>query len=130
MAPLVQRALFCRCGRDLPAVAGLCRACYRCRWRSERYFGGNRERILARDRGRCTICASEAGVCIHHRRDGVHSGRWLITVCRACHAQLHRRHRLPGFAPRLLMILWEEQHRNSPMQLQLPWEPKELARAA
>ena len=45
----------------------------------------------------------------------------LIAVCRACHARLHRRHRLPGWAPPLLVALWEEQHPDWPLQLQLGW---------
>jgi hypothetical protein len=130
VAPLFQRALFCACGRDLPAGAGLCRACYQQRWRSERYFGGNRERILARDRGQCTVCGDQKGLCVHHRRPGLQSTRWLTTVCRGCHARLHRRHRLPGFAPPALVLLWKEQHPGWPLQLQLPWADQELARAA
>lgn len=124
-APLLQRALFCPCGRDVPAVSGLCRTCYHQRWRSERYFGGNRERILARDHWRCTVCAAKDGLCVHHRRPGVQGMRWLATVCRGCHARLHRRHRLSGFASPELVRLWQEQHPDWPLQLQLPWGREE-----
>jgi hypothetical protein len=129
-APLAQRSLFCPCGQDLPTLTGLCRRCYSQRWRSQRYFGGNRERTLARDRRRCTVCASQTGICVHHRRPGVQGSRWLTTVCRSCHARLHHRHQLPGFAPPALVRLWQEQHSDWPLQLQLPWADEELARAA
>ena len=113
-----QPALFCPCGAG-PAVRGLCRTCYAARWRSSCRFGGRRERVLARDGGRCRVCGSGAKLCVHHRRPGRHETRCLITVCRACHACLHRCHQVPGQAPPLLAVLWREQHRGWPLQLSL-----------
>jgi hypothetical protein len=117
---LVQRPLFCECGRDIPAVAGLCRRCYFAAWRSRSYFGGSRERVLARDRC-CQVCGGDTRVCVHHRSPAENDEQLLIVVCRACHARLHRRHRLPGWAPPLLVALWQEQHAGWPLQLQFVW---------
>jgi hypothetical protein len=117
---ILQRTLFCPCGRDLPAVAGLCRRCYLAAWRSERFFGGNREEVLARDRG-CRACGSRQGLCVHHRAPGRQDLPLLIAVCRVCHVRLHRRHLLPGGAPPLLVELWEEQHSGWPLQLSFFW---------
>ena len=44
----------------------------------------------------------------------------LITLCRACHARLHRLHAIDRWVPDLLETLWAEQHPRSPRQLQLP----------
>jgi hypothetical protein len=129
MAASCQAALFCPCGAR-PAVGGLCRCCYAARWRSSRRFGGRRERVLARDGGRCRVCGSAARLCVHHRRPGRHDSRSLITVCRACHACLHHRNQVPGQAPPLLTILWREQHRGWPLQLSLAlWQSVAVAAA-
>ena len=121
--------MFCPCGRDLPSVAGLCRRCYFAAWRSRSYFGGYRDRILARD-GCCQVCGGESGLCVHHRRPANNDEELLIAVCRACHARLHKRYQLPGWAPPLLIALWEEQHAGSPVQLQLAWMDKNSAARA
>jgi hypothetical protein len=127
LASFRQQALFCRCGRDLPVVAGRCRRCYRADWRFRHFFGGHRgERILTRDRC-CQVCGRDAGVCVHHRRPAENDERLLIAVCRACHARIHRRHRLPGWAPPLLGVLWEEQHTGWPVQLQLAYSHEDSA---
>lgn len=116
--PSLQPPLFCPCGRDLP---DRCKRCYLAAWRSRRFFAGYRERILARDRERCRICARQTGLCVHHRRAGKQTERTLITLCRACHARLHRRYQLPGWASPLLVALWKEQHRGWPLQLNFAW---------
>ena len=120
MLRLLQRPLFCPCGRDTPAVAGRCRPCYFAEWRSRHFFGGLRERILARDQRRCRVCEATTGVCVHHRRAGKSKESDLIAVCRPCHARLHRRYQPPGWAPPLLITLWEEQHPGWPQQLNFP----------
>lgn len=121
--------LFCPCGR-LPVAGGLCRGCYGAAWRSLRRFGGYRERVLARDRRCCRVCGGAGPLCVHHRRPGRNEPRSLVAVCRACHARLHRRHQLPGWAPPLLTTLWEEQHRGWPVQLPLAFELSAAGAAA
>ena len=65
--------------------------------REEKYFGGNRDTVLARDGHRCQHggCGSTEDLVVHHK-DG--SGRDaepnndsanLTTVCRACHVRIH-----------------------------------------
>ena len=130
MLRLVQRALFCECGRDVPAVAGLCRRCYFADWRSRSYFGGYRERILARDRC-CQVCG---GGFRHLRSPPAAGGERGATAHRRLprlSCALHRRHQLPGWAPPVLVALWEEQHPGWPLQLQLAWtDENSVAKAA
>jgi NMD protein affecting ribosome stability and mRNA decay len=45
MSATVQVLLFCPCGQDLPAIAGLCRRCYRALANSRLRFGGLRQEI-------------------------------------------------------------------------------------
>ena len=118
MQYLAQRGLFCVCGHAFPVVAGLCRRCYSADWRSRSYYGGFRDQVLARD-GCCQICGGKSGLCVHHRRPSNNDDHLLIAVCRACHARLYRRHQLPGWAPPVLVALWEEQHPGWALQLQL-----------
>ena len=42
-----QARLFCPCGQDVPALAGLCRRCYRSASHSRFRFGGLRDAILS-----------------------------------------------------------------------------------
>ena len=56
---------------------------------------------------------------VHHRRPSNRSSS-LITLCRACHARLHRLGAIDRWVPELLSDLWAEQHPRSPRQLQLP----------
>ncbi len=116
-AGLEQASLFCRCGA-LPALGGSCRACYHRAWRSRSYFGGNRERALARDGHRCRACGAERKPIVHHRRPGQNRTRVLITLCAACHARVHRLATLRVWLPPFLVALWEEQHVGAPRQLQ------------
>lgn len=117
-----QRTLFCACGQGTPAVAGLCRSCYRARARSRSRFDGHRESVLARD-GRCTGCGAGEEACllhVHHRRPGVHDPAWLVALCAACHARVHRLAALRSWLPARLVELWSEQHPGVPLQLQFP----------
>lgn len=121
-----QRRLFCACGQGTPVVAGLCRSCYRARARSRSRFDGHRESVLARD-GRCRGCgAGEASLPsgrrlhVHHRKPGCHDPEWLIALCGACHARVHRLAALRSWLPERLVELWSEQHPGVPLQLQFP----------
>jgi ribosomal protein L44E len=120
LAPAVQRVLFCPCGRGFPFVAGLCRACYRSAAHSRQYFSGLRAEILERDSHRCRACGSAGRLHVHHRKPGVNDREWLIAVCAACHARLHRLAALRIWIPEFLVVLWIEQHPGVPVQIQLP----------
>lgn len=43
----------------------------------------------------------------------------MITLCARCHARVHRLQAIRYWLPPLLLTLWEEQHPNLPLQLQL-----------
>jgi hypothetical protein len=118
-----QKVLFCfRCTVGTPRIRGWCRRCYDSFYRSERYFAGLREEVLARDGNRCCVCHGREKLVPHHRRPGVNDPRWLITVCAVCHAKLHRSLRLKRYEPSLLLELWAEQHPDCPRQCQFPFE--------
>jgi hypothetical protein len=119
---LRQQLLFCPCGRALPVLAGLCRACYRARARDRARFAGCREAVLRRDGERCRGCGAGHGLHVHHRTPGLHAPARLITLCAACHARIHRLGAIRSFLPAPLDQLWSEQHRGAPRQLQLPLE--------
>lgn len=115
-----QRLLFCPCSREQPWVAGFCRSCYRAAAHSRHRFAGLREEILERDSHQCRACGSADRLHVHHRKPRVNDRDWLITVCAACHARLHRLAAIHIWIPELLVVLWEEQHPGAPVQLQLP----------
>jgi hypothetical protein len=70
--------------------------------------------VLARDRYRCQGCGAAHQRTVHHRRPGRHASAWLITLCPACHAVVHRLQRHRRWLPDLLLALWREQHPNYP----------------
>jgi len=120
---LRQRSLFCRCGSGVPAIAGLCRRCYRARLHSQSCFGGQREAVLNRDEGRCVSCGAEKhgrSLHVHHRTRGVHEAAQLIALCASCHARVHRLGALRHWLPEFAVELWVEQHPGTPVQLQFP----------
>jgi hypothetical protein len=86
-------------------------------------LGGHRDRVLARDRSRCLVCQSAAGVVVHHRAPGKNTAAFLATLCRPCHAALHHRRQPSGWWPDLLVALWEEQHLGLPRQLAFEFTP-------
>ncbi len=55
-----------------------------------------RRQILRRDGWRCQSCGSMSNLEVHHIEFRSHSGadseENLITLCTACHAELHRNH--------------------------------------
>ena len=126
-----QRTLFCGCGQGVPAIAGLCRSCYRSQSHSRSHFDGNRESVLDRDRG-CRGCGAgnTARLHVHHRRPGLHDPAWLITLCAACHVRVHRLGAIRHWLPEHLIELWMEQHAGVPVQLQFPVAVTEMAVAA
>ena len=114
-----QIPLCCPCGEPVLYRRGLCQTCYNRRRRDRSRFAGKRERILERDHRTCRVCYSPAPLVVHHRRPANVSSS-LITLCRACHARLHRLRAIDRWVPDLLETLWAEQHPSSPRQLQLP----------
>ncbi len=114
-----QLPLCCPCGEAALYRRGLCEGCYNRGRRSRARFGGGRERVLARDHHLCRVCRASAPLVVHHRRPSNRPSS-LITLCRACHARLHRLRAIDRWVPELLSDLWAEQHPRSPRQLQLP----------
>lgn len=113
--------IYCPCGTRLvecPQQA----CCRRCYWRlqhSRRHYAGQREAVLSRDRHRCRVCGSRKTLHIHHRVPGVNDRRRLITLCAACHSQVHHLAHLRNWVPRVLRRLWAETHPELPLQLPL-----------
>jgi len=114
-----QLALLCPCGRSIELKRlGCCRSCYDRRHHSVRCFGGLRERILERDRFRCTVCRTPSPLLVHHR-DRKNQARSLITLCMRCHVRIHRAIGLRHWLTGRLLTLWRELHPRDPEQLRL-----------
>ena len=113
------------CGSAGLCARGLCRACYNGYYRSQLYFSGFREEVLARDGWRCRVCSLPTNV-VHHRRPGKNHPRYLISLCPAHHAVVTRLLLLDHTLPPLLFLLWREQHPVAPEQLLLPWPEKRI----
>jgi hypothetical protein len=120
-----QARLFCPCGEARLLSSGLCARCYHRQSHSLRRFAGHRDAVLERDRRRCRSCGSERRLVVHHRRPGMHQARFLITLCAACHARLHRLRTLRHWVEPALVPLWREQHPETPLQLQFVWDAAE-----
>ena len=88
---------------------------------SRRNFAGQRDAVLARDGRRCQACGSNSKLAVHHRRQGVHQPRHLITLCAACHARVHRLGAVIHWLDPALVALWHEQHPRTALQLQFDW---------
>ncbi len=114
-----QLPLFCPCGDTQLYYCGLCKACYHRRHRDRARFAGRREKVLARDHHLCRVCGTRTPLVVHHRRPS-NLPAALITLCRACHARLHRLGTIDRWVPDILEELWAEQHPGAPRQLQLP----------
>ena len=116
MGRLLQGSICCPCGRDEILALGLCSTCYTLRRQDEEYFGGHREEVLARDGYRCCIPGlhyakrGKRPVAVHHRRPGISDPKWMITLCLGCHSKVSRTRFLRRSWPKLLIVLWREQH--------------------
>jgi hypothetical protein len=117
-----QARLFCPCGDTRLLASGLCSRCYSRQAHSRLRFAGYRDRVLARDGRRCRGCGSKQKLAVHHRRPGVHHPRFLITLCAACHARIHRLQAVRHWVEPALVPLWREQHPEVPVQLQFVWD--------
>jgi hypothetical protein len=115
-----QLSFLCSCGKkpiELNTL-GCCRSRYDRRYRTLRFFGGLRERVLKRDRFGCRVCGANAPLVVHHR-DGRNEARLLITLCAGCHMSLHHSYGSRQWLSGALLRLWRELHHRDPVQLQL-----------
>ena len=117
----MQTALLCGCGSADLVRAGFCAACERRDRLNREHFAGEREAVLQRDDHQCQVCGelNPSQVIVHHRRRGMNSRKYFITLCRACHVRIHHTAR-PGFgfvtmAP-FMWLLWRELHPRQPEQ--------------
>src|ERR1700722_4204234 len=118
-----QLSFLCSCGAKLVELKtlGCCRARYDRQYRSLRWFGGLRERILKRDRYRCRGCGSRSRPGGHHR-DRRNEEELLLTLCIGCHMRVHHSCGMRNWLPKMLLELWREWHEGEPLQLQLSFE--------
>lgn len=64
--------------------------------RGNKRYSGNRQLALERDDYKCVICGSKTALLIHHKdetgqtNDPNNELTNLITICRTCHAQIHK----------------------------------------
>jgi hypothetical protein len=113
---MMQTSLCCGCGAPLP-----CDPCARRERLSREKFAGEREAVLRRDEYQCQNCGELAAerILVHHRKPGVQTRRWMITLCRPCHVRAHFLYRasfaLVTDSP-MLYALWRELHRAQPEQ--------------
>ena len=122
-----QTTLWCRCGSLQIARRGLCSACYAREQHDRRYYAGLRATVVARDGRLCRLCAADclgpAALVVHHRRPGRSRLPWLVALCRACHARVHRLKVVRQVYPASFLELWREQHPQAPEQLALSFTP-------
>lgn len=109
---------YCDCGQPAEK-AGLCLRHYNAWYHSQRNFGGHRESVIERDAGICRICA-DVGTVVHHRTY-VDDPELQITLCRACHAYIHRSLSLRTWVPEIARTLWAEVHPDAPLQMQFDY---------
>jgi hypothetical protein len=121
-----QRAWCCaECGAMALHAHGLCQSCYDRGRRSFLRYGGLRDYVLRRDSYRCRSCEAVGAIVVHHRRPAFNSLQTLITLCPACHAQVHRTQYPRWHMERFLRCLWRQAHPGQAEQL-----PLELDEAA
>ena len=122
-----QTALWCRCGSPRIARHGLCSACYAREQRDRRFYAGHRAAVVLRDGQICRLCAAAclgpASLVVHHRRPGRSRLPWLVALCRACHARVHRLRVVRAVYPAAFLQLWREQHPDAHEQLAFSFEP-------
>ena len=127
-----QFGLWCRaCGEAGRLVRSLCPACYAAERHDRLHFGGLRARVLDKARRRCQVCgASGEGkrkIHVHHRRPGASRERYLVALCPAHHAQVHKLQVLDRLLPPLARELWRDLHPAAPEQLPLGFAPAAVA---
>jgi len=72
-------------------------------------FDGKRERVLERDNYTCQQCGSSDKLVVHHKdesgrgkRNHNNSLRNLVTLCKACHVNAHRKELLKARSEKLI----------------------------
>jgi hypothetical protein len=78
----VQRAMYCRCGRERILAHGMCATCYTLRRQDEEYFGGLREAVLERDGYRCRV--GDACAAATARKQAAASLRYDVQLFASC----------------------------------------------
>ncbi|QGH72318.1 MAG: NinG protein [Podoviridae sp. ctg2L5] len=48
-----------------------------------------RRQALKRDNNQCQLCGSKDKIVVHHCKYPADSLKWLLTLCRSCHASIH-----------------------------------------
>ncbi len=103
----------CKTTIILYEAKGLCKKCYdksrrfKTRittkiWKNEKFFNGNRFKVLNRDK-HCLICKKDFDLVVHHKNYKKRSElKDLITLCRSCHTKLHNFLRLREYFKGLL----------------------------
>ncbi len=125
-----QTTMWCQtCGGEGKLIAGLCSRCYSRRHWDKHYFAGLRAHVLERDGHACQLCTRPArgkrSIIVHHRRPGISKVAFLIALCPACHARLHRTRVLKHGLMRTTLqaiLLWREIHPDAPEQLALAFD--------
>ena len=122
----VQAVFMCACGSLEIAAQGMCARCLARQHHDRKYFGGQREAVLERDRWTCQGCfykprqENRDYIVVHHRIPGLSKKDLMISLCAACHAIVERLEVLRTWLPPQLVVLWREQHPDAPFQLQFP----------
>jgi 5-methylcytosine-specific restriction endonuclease McrA len=59
---------------------------------SKRRYGGNREKVLIRDKRQCRFCGDNINLCVHHKDFNTKNNKLnnLITLCAGCHRRFHK----------------------------------------
>lgn len=75
---------------------------------SPKWFDRRKE-IVSRDGSKCSICGSSDQLEVHHKQYHIkrktrsyklpweYQGKYLITLCRACHQAGHQQYKVPTF---------------------------------
>lgn len=84
------------------------------RHRDKVLYGGQRQRVIARDGGRCRRCGTSETLHVHHL-DGTgwttpaehknNEARNLVTLCASCHARTHRENEARAEIKQLEMLM-------------------------
>ena len=120
-----QIAFACGCGKTPIVARGLCASCYAMHIHDSNYFGGLREAVLRRDNYACRVCGQRNHdgariILVHHRKPSVNHLNKMITLCRKCHAFVHKRTCLiDANTPEFLRVLWRELHPDAREQMPL-----------
>jgi len=103
------------------SIAAVCQRCYWKKSNHQRRFDGKRAAVIERDGG-CRVCRKSFDLIVHHRQPGQDHPALLVTLCRPCHARVHRLEALYAYEDALFLELWAEQHPTYWKQQQFDFE--------